>query len=89
MGAHSGDRDHRNAHFLDEPPEDVCRMSADPRAVGDDWLRNSHAAVLRVPSVLAPAAARLLLIPRHPRAAETAVISTQPFRFDPRLWSGS
>ena len=25
---------------LDEPPEDACRMPADPRAVGDDWLRD-------------------------------------------------
>jgi hypothetical protein len=38
--------------------------------------------VLRVPSVIVPATRDLLLNPAHPRAAE-------PFRFDPRLWSGT
>lgn len=73
----------------DEPPEEVSGMPAAPRAIGDDWLRSQRTAVLRVPSVLAPAATNLLLNPRHPRAAEAAVISTEPFRFDPRLWTGS
>lgn len=73
----------------DEPPEEVSRMPADPRDVGDEWLRSQRTAVLRVPSALAPAAANLLLNPRHPRAAEAAVRSADPFAFDPRLGLGT
>lgn len=73
----------------DEPPEEVSRMSADPRDVGNEWLRSQRTAVLRVPSALAPAATNLLLNPRHPRAAEAAILSTDPFEFDPRLWLGT
>lgn len=73
----------------DEPPEEVSRMPADPRDIGDAWLRSQRRAVLRVPSALAPAATNLLLNPRHPRAAVVAVLSTDPFEFDPRLWGGA
>lgn len=72
----------------DEPAEEIPLLPAEPREVGDAWLRSLRSAVLRVPSVLAPMATNLLLNPRHPRAAEAVMSSTEPFGFDPRLWLG-
>lgn len=73
----------------DEPPEDVVAIPPNPRKVGDDWLRSGRTTVLRVPSVIVPTAANLLLNPRHPRAADAQVSLTQPFQFDARLWRGA
>jgi RES domain-containing protein len=73
----------------DEPPEEVTSMPPSPRAVGDGWLRAGRTAVLRVPSVLVPTATNLLLNPHHRRGTEARIVSTQPFRFDVRLWRGA
>lgn len=69
-----------------EPPETVTSMPADPRDAGDAWLRLAQSAVLRVPSILVPEAANLLLNPLHPRASEARALRIVSFRFDPRLW---
>ena len=69
----------------DEPPAEPSNL-ADPLEAGDLWLRDAHTATLRVPSALVPFACNLLLNPRHPAAADAAVVSLTPFRFDPRLW---
>jgi RES domain-containing protein len=73
----------------DEPPEQVTVMPSDPRAEGDSWLRACRTAVLRVPSVIVPTATNLLLNPKHPRAIDAQVSSSQPFQFDARLWRGA
>ena len=70
----------------DEPPPLVCGVVADTKATGDAWLANCGTAVLRVPSVVIPAATNLLLNPAHRRAAEARIAAAEPFRFDPRLW---
>jgi RES domain-containing protein len=70
----------------DPPPEQVGPQgAADPRAFGDAWLARRAVPVLRVPSVLVPQAANLLLDPLHPAARAARIVAVEPFRFDPRL----
>ena len=77
------------AELPNEPPELVGDLPADPRTAGDAWLAARGKAVLRVPSVLVPAASNLLLNPGHARAADARIASAEPFRFDPRLWGSA
>lgn len=74
---------------LPEPAEALAARPEDPRAAGDAWLAAARRAVLRVPSVLVPAASNLLLNPAHPEAATARIESVEPFAFDPRLWLGA
>ena len=74
---------------LPDPSETVAALPADPRTTGDAWLAAGRGAVLRVPSVLVPATANLLLNPAHPDAAAARIEAIDPFSFDPRLWLGA
>lgn len=74
---------------LPDPAESLQALPEDPRAAGDAWLAQGRGAVLRVPSVLVPAAANLLLNPAHPDAAAARIEAIDPFAFDPRLWLGA
>jgi RES domain-containing protein len=67
--------------------EHLADSPAYPRAFGDRWLEQSRSPVLRVPSFIVPDASNLLLNPTHPEAANAKIVSTNPFAFDPRLWS--
>ena len=69
--------------------ETVAELPSGPTAFGDAWLAEARTPVLRVPSVIVPESANLLLNPRHPAAAAASVAGTRPFHFDPRLWSRS
>lgn len=73
---------------LPDPAETIASLPDNPRAAGDAWLAEASSAVLRVPSVLVPAAANLLLNPAHPDAAAARIEAGEPFAFDPRLWLG-
>jgi RES domain-containing protein len=55
------------------------------RRQGDDWLDRSETLVLEVPSVVVPEETNLVLNPAHPRMREVRIVSSRPFRFDPRL----
>jgi RES domain-containing protein len=55
------------------------------RARGDEWLRVSAAALLRVPSAIVPEAANYLLNPGHADAARIVIASAIRAAFDPRL----
>lgn len=55
-------------------------------AVGDKWIREGRWAILKVPSVPVPAAAKLLLNPLHPHAAKVRIDRGEKFSFDPRMW---
>jgi RES domain-containing protein len=66
--------------WRDEPP------TPGTMAVGEKWVREGRAAVLKVPSVLVPAAANLVLNPRHPEASNIRIGPTEKFSFDPRMW---
>ncbi|PZW47107.1 RES domain-containing protein [Humitalea rosea] len=68
--------------------ETIPSLPEDPRALGDAWLAEGRSPVLRVPSVIVPGAWTLLLNPRHPQAAEAAILEQVPFSFDRRLWAG-
>ncbi|HEY0970814.1 MAG TPA: RES family NAD+ phosphorylase [Gemmatimonadales bacterium] len=67
-------------------PGDWARASesATCREVGERWLRNGRALLLRVPSVLVPEESNVLLDPRHPDAERARVVGERPFVFDPR-----
>jgi RES domain-containing protein len=63
--------------------------AADPlaacQAVGDEWLSNGADFVLKAPSVLIPEEMNVMLNPMHPDMRRVRIVSTRPFRFDPRL----
>lgn len=68
------------AGWRDEPPP------PETMAIGGKWAREGKAAVLKVPSVLVPAAANLVLNPRHPVAPKVRIGPAENFSFDPRMW---
>lgn len=68
------------AGWRDEPP------GRETMAIGEKWIREGKAAILKVPSVLVPAAANLVLNPRHPEAQKVRIGPAEKFRFDPRMW---
>jgi RES domain-containing protein len=51
------------------------------------WFDERRTALLRVPSVIVPAAYNYLLNPLHPEAARIAVVARQRAAFDARLFS--
>lgn len=54
--------------------------------IGSDWVRSQASAVLRVPSVIAPADSNYVISPHHPDFHRIVVGEAQPFSFDSRLW---
>ncbi len=67
------------AGWRQTPPPPECQ------AVGDDWIRAGDHLLLRVPSVLVPEEANVLVNPGHPEARGVRVAVSRPFSFDPRL----
>ncbi len=57
------------------------------RQLGDEWLQQLSAPLLRVPSVLVPRQWNLLLNPAHPLFRAIRVVEESPFAFDSRLLS--
>lgn len=55
------------------------------RAHGDRWLAEGRSLALRVPSVVVPQEANVILNPAHPDFAAVRVAETARFRFDPRM----
>jgi RES domain-containing protein len=68
------------AGWRNEPP------SPETMAVGEKWVQKGKATVLKVPSVLVPAAANLVLNPRHKDFSKVRIGQTEKFSFDPRMW---
>ena len=54
-------------------------------AIGDEWMRESRSAALKLPSTIIPSEAVLLLNPRHEDFAKIHFGKFESFRFDPRL----
>lgn len=50
------------------------------------WLSERRTALLRVPSVIVPAAYNYLLNPLHPEAAQIVVVARETVQFDARLF---
>ncbi|MBS1858900.1 MAG: RES family NAD+ phosphorylase [Acidobacteria bacterium] len=55
-------------------------------AVGDGFVREGKAAVLTVPSALAPAECNWLINPQHPEFARIRVVSVETFEYDSRFF---
>jgi RES domain-containing protein len=55
------------------------------RNIGDVWLNEGSAALLRVPSAIVPEASNYLLNPGHADAARIVIASAMRAAFDPRL----
>jgi RES domain-containing protein len=59
--------------------------------IGDRFLRDASAAILIVPSVLAPFECNWLINPKHPDFARVNVRTAKRFSYDPRfyqIWRG-
>jgi RES domain-containing protein len=54
-------------------------------AIGDDWIRNSSSAVLRVPSVIVPSEYNFLINPAHRDFSGISIGSPNPLDVDHRL----
>lgn len=68
-------------------PSGWRRFPAPPenQAVGDRWVVEGRSLVLRVPSVIVPAASNYLINPAHPKFAAAVIQTPEHFAFDPRL----
>jgi RES domain-containing protein len=53
--------------------------------IGDDFVSQKNAAVLKVPSAIVPPEFNYLINPNHPDSAKIKVISTQRLQFDSRF----
>jgi RES domain-containing protein len=62
----------------DPPPRSL-------RRIGDRWVEEARAAVLKVPSAVIPLDSNLLINPLHPDFRRLDIGRPQAFRFDPRL----
>lgn len=68
------------AVWRNEPPP------PETMAVGEKWIREGKATVLKIPSILVPAAANFVLNPHHPAAKKVQIGPAEKFSFDPRMW---
>lgn len=55
--------------------------------IGDDFVASGRAAILIVPSVLAPTDSNWLINPQHPDFGKIRLRKPQPFRYDPRFFA--
>ncbi len=70
---------------VDSLPQDWPEDMEATRAIGSEWLRSMPSALLRVPSVLAPATVNVLLNPAHLGAKQIVITTVLGYPFDPRL----
>jgi RES domain-containing protein len=72
---------------LDELPEnwDAKPPILETQFIGDDFVAQKNAAVLKVPSAIVPPEFNYLINPNHPDAVKITVVSIQPLQFDNRL----
>ena len=68
--------------------ERVDVVPENPRAFGDNWIKQARTPVLQVPSVIVQET-NFLLNPMHAAAGGAKIISIEPFTFDARLWAGA
>ncbi len=69
----------RNWRAIPPPPELA--------EIGDDFVRRGQAAILIVPSALAPTESNWLINPRHPSFRKIRLNVPEPFQYDPRFFS--
>ena len=90
-----------NADIPDSVPRVVASLHGLPKSwretpsppalalIGDEFVRDNMAAVLVVPSTLAPTESNWLINPLHPGFVEIRVHSAEPFEYDSRLLARS
>lgn len=66
-------------------PEDWAYNQTLTQKLGDFWLERNSAALLEVPSALAPHTSNFLVNPAHPDAAKIIIASAKSYRIDERL----
>lgn len=64
---------------------DVLPTSASAQAFGDTWLKRNAELALKVPSVILPEEANVVVNPRHPDYSAVRLTVVRPFRFDSRI----
>lgn len=55
--------------------------------IGDDFVRQGRAAILALPSALAPADSNWLMNPLHPDFSKIRIHPVAPFDYDPRFFT--
>lgn len=75
---------------LDELPADWRRQEGLTQQRGEDWRRSLATPLLRVPSAIVPVRgspdANVLINHAHADAATIAIVASEPFALDPRLF---
>jgi len=72
----------------DLPPEwDAKPPTLITQTIGDDFVFQNEAAVLKVPSSIVPQEFNYLINPNHPEAKRIKVINISAMNFDPRFQS--
>ena len=73
--------------FIEQLPEnwDSKPPILETQYIGDDFVSQNSAAVLKVPSSIVPPEFNYLINPKHPDSAKIKVISTKKLQFDNRL----
>lgn len=72
---------------LTELPSDLAGEEAQERCrqLGDQWLTAHEHLVCTMPSMIVPQERNLMINPAHRLVARIKIVSTDRFRFDPRL----
>ena len=72
---------------LADLPTDLAGEKSDERCrqLGDGWLQAQQHLVCTVPSIMVPQERNMLINPAHRMMHMVKIVSTTPFRFDPRL----
>lgn len=55
-------------------------------AIGSNWVKKAHSAILKVPSVVIETEHNYLLNPLHTDFMRLKIHPAKPFSFDPRMW---
>jgi len=77
------DRAELPSNLIGEEAEQRCRE------LGDDWLAAHEHLVCTMPSIIVPQERNVMLNPAHWLMAQVKIVSTERFRFDPRLATAS
>jgi hypothetical protein len=68
-------------------PSDLIGEEAQVRCrqLGDGWLTARQHLIATIPSIIVPQERNVLINPAHPLMIDVKIVSTERFRFDPRL----
>lgn len=59
--------------------------AAQCREIGDRWLDDGGALILKAPSIVVPQETNFMFNARHPRMAEVKIVEAEPFHFDEHM----